>query len=184
MDYVALSKTISHALRHEPQRYGLVLEPAGWVKISHLIEGIKSVCPEFVGLEVGHIEKAVLGSAKRRHELSDGEIRALYGHSTMMSHNLIPVVPPETLYHGTPARNQPEIEHSGLKKMDRQFVHLSTTSEEADIVARRRSAEVLIFAIQTRQAHLGGITFYRSGDVWLCDHMPAKYLRLCSTIEP
>ncbi len=184
MDYVELSKTISHALRHEPQKYGLVLAPDGWVEITHLIEGIKRVRPEFAGIEVRHIEQAVLGPSKRRHELTAGQIRALYGHSAAVSHDLSPIVPREALYHGTPAVNRLEIAHSGLKKMDRQFVHLSTNPQEADQVARRRSMNVMIYEVQSRQAHLDGIVFYRSGDIWLCDHVPAKYLRRYSTIEP
>jgi putative RNA 2'-phosphotransferase len=37
---VALSKTISHALRHAPDQYGLELDEAGWVDVAELTRAL------------------------------------------------------------------------------------------------------------------------------------------------
>ncbi len=41
-DYNRLSKTISHALRHEPWIYELELDSEGWVPVSQLLESLHS----------------------------------------------------------------------------------------------------------------------------------------------
>lgn len=42
---VKLSKTISYALRHRPEEFGLKLDSGGWVNISDLISALKSHSP-------------------------------------------------------------------------------------------------------------------------------------------
>ena len=39
-ELVKLSKTISHALRHKPEEYGLTLDSEGWVPIQELLHAL------------------------------------------------------------------------------------------------------------------------------------------------
>lgn len=42
IDSHILSKTVSHALRHEPWLYELELDDEGWVAVSQLLESLRS----------------------------------------------------------------------------------------------------------------------------------------------
>src|SRR6185503_3978380 len=43
VSYVALSKTVSHALRHEPWVYELELDDAGWVPVDDLLRSLRDL---------------------------------------------------------------------------------------------------------------------------------------------
>ena len=176
MNYVLLSKIISHALRHEPEKYDLALKENGWVSIEALISGIRAICPEYNEIERQHIEKAVKSSGKKRHEIKEDEIRAIYGHSKQVELNQTSTAPPETLYHGTTVNSGLIICEEGLKKMGRQHVHLSSNIEDALVVAKRRKDEITVLEIKSEEAFKDGIIFYKNGNVWLCDYITAKYI--------
>ena len=42
IDFIQLSKTVSHALRHKPQFYNLNLDNQGWVLLSDLVFALNS----------------------------------------------------------------------------------------------------------------------------------------------
>ena len=176
MNYLLLSKTISHALRHEPERYTLSLGENGWVSIQDLINGIQQVCPEYGVVTRAHVEKAVNSSDKKRHEINGGMIRALYGHSKEVMNDFTATQPPEILYHGTTVGDTVNILQEGIKKMSRQYVHLSSSIEDAIVVAKRRKKEVNVLTVDAALAFKEGVEFFNGGSVWLCDYIPAKYI--------
>jgi len=79
--YVNLSKTIAHALRHAPERYGLILDEKGWVSINKLLEGLKNHSRMFKNVSIHDLEEIIKESPKKRFEIKNGKIRAIYGHS-------------------------------------------------------------------------------------------------------
>ncbi len=101
MDYIALSKEISYALRHAPHEYGLILDDQGWISVDQLISALNGH-GRFACVE--DIEKMIQISEKKRHEICDGKIRALYGHSVDKKIIKEPMKPPDILYHGTAHR--------------------------------------------------------------------------------
>jgi RNA:NAD 2'-phosphotransferase (TPT1/KptA family) len=50
MDYATLSRLVSNALRHEPNAYGLELDPEGWVEVNALLEALKRRSSGFADL--------------------------------------------------------------------------------------------------------------------------------------
>ena len=80
------------------------------------------------------------------------------------------------LYHGTTMINDSSIQIEGIKKKGRQFVHLSSKYEEAVIVAKRRKGEIKVLEIDAGKAFEEGVAFFKSGNVWLCEYIPSKYL--------
>lgn len=82
MDHSNLSRMVSHALRHEPHVYGLTLDAQGWVAIPDLLRALRNADAQWEGLAEVDITEMVRKSAKVRHEIEGGRIRALYGHST------------------------------------------------------------------------------------------------------
>lgn len=183
MNYKELSKTISHALRHEPEKYGLTISDNGWVEINELITGIKSYNTRFHQLKKEDIEKVVDLFEKKRHEIEESKIRALYGHSRNIEIEMEVAEPPSILYHGTIESNVTRILDEGIQKMGRSYVHLASSIEQAEIVAKRRKGEVAIFEIQAKEASKNGVNFYQESGVWLCKEVSNQYIRLIQGIK-
>ncbi len=101
MRYTDVSRTISHALRHEPWLYELELDDAGWVSVDALLAALRTEKPAWAGLSEADLVQMMAEAEKQRFEMRDGSIRALYGHSTPQKLSKEPAAPPAILFHGT-----------------------------------------------------------------------------------
>jgi putative RNA 2'-phosphotransferase len=173
---VRLSKTISHALRHAPWLYELEPDAAGWVPLDDLLAALQARAGTR-GASAADVAAIVAQADKRRFELRDGAIRALYGHSLPGKLARTPAAPPDLLYHGTTATALPAIRAEGLRPMGRQYVHLSTDVATARQVAGRKRGAPVILTVWAGEAHRAGVPFYLGNEqVWLADAVPARYL--------
>ena len=179
MDDIKLGKTISHALRHKPEDYGLVLAEGGWVALDELVAALNRM-PAYAGLTARDIEQLLARAVKKRHEISDGRIRALHGHSAPVENASVPVPPPEALYHATALKYWPAISTEGLKPMRRLYVHLAVQPEGALVVARGKYREVVLLRIEAARAYRDGIRFYSNdpSSIWLSGPVPADYISI------
>lgn len=177
-DSTKLSKTISHALRHEPQLYNLQLDNEGWVQLFQLVDSLRD--KGWKDLQQEDIITIIEKSEKKRFQILDNKIRAYYGHSIDEKIIKQQKVPPDVLYHGTSAGNIDSITSKGLLPMDRQYVHLSEDRTTAEIVARRRkNIVIMILTIHARQANDSGIAFYKEENgIWLSEPIPSRYIDL------
>lgn len=182
MDYTKLSKEISYALRHAPLEYELELDEEGFVPVKQLIHALNESREYKETITEDDIHHVIEISEKKRHELKDGKIRALYGHTVPSHIRKEPVVPPDILYHGTSHKSYEIIMNSGLKPMSRQYVHLSTDTDTAVRVGKRRDKKPVILMVDAKRAYADGVIFYESGyeKVILADHIPAEYLSVNS----
>lgn len=176
MDYVKLSKEVSYALRHAPWEYELELDEDGWVNVEQLLDSLKTkkdwsnVCEKDFKIMVDI-------SDKKRHEISEGKIRALYGHS--IPNRIIKEIkkPPDMLYHGTARDLVSVIRKNGLLPKGRQYVHLSVDIDTACQVGKRRDDIPVILKVDAKKAWNNGIVFYQgNGKVWLADFIPSEYI--------
>ena len=88
------------------------------------------------------------------------------------------VIPPAILYHGTAFKNLESIKKEGIKKMNRQHVHLSADVETAKNVATRHSGKYIILEIDTEFMLKENCKFYLSENkVWLTDFVPSKFIK-------
>jgi putative RNA 2'-phosphotransferase len=171
------SKFLSLVLRHDPGRIGLVLDPEGWAEIEVLLAAAQA---HGVALDRATLERVVAENDKQRFALSDDgtRIRASQGHSIAVDLALVPVVPPERLYHGTATRFLDAIRREGLDKRSRQHVHLSPDAATATTVGQRHGKAVVLI-VRAGVMHTDGHHFYRSANgVWLTAHVPPQYLLL------
>jgi putative RNA 2'-phosphotransferase len=174
---INLSRTLSHALRHEPWRYGLELDSHGWVRVTDLLIFFRNLRNDWRHLTENDMIEMTSNSAKNRFELYEGKIRALYGHSLPQKVLKVPAEPPAVLFHGTSSRLIKQIKNEGLKPMRRQYVHLSVDEQTALQVAKRREGTSVIVMIYATNAHQDGIKFYQGNKTtWLADYIPSKYL--------
>lgn len=173
-----LSKFLSLVLRHRPSEYGLRMDEQGWVDFEDLVDIV--VAEDILAEDAeDEIMKLVEGSERRRFEVADGRIRALYGHSSGVGLRLPESVPPDTLYHGTTSSGAREIAANGLKPFGRAFVHLSSTEDEARSVGGRHTERPVIVRIDTVAAREEGFTFHEATDlIWLCPALPPHLCRV------
>lgn len=177
VDYKALSRAASHALRHEPWLYELELDAEGWTSAEALLASLRAERPEWASLTEDDLAEMIAQSEKQRHELRDGKIRALYGHSTPERLLKEQCTPPRVLYHGTGPATAAHIRVGGLKPMGRQYVHLSVDFATAEQVGRRKAPAPVILTIDASAAHDAGVAFYRGNDlVWLADVVPPSFI--------
>jgi putative RNA 2'-phosphotransferase len=169
---------VSHALRHEPWLYELELDEAGWVSLQSLVDALR--CErDWSSLTVADIEAMVAGASKQRHEIRDGRIRALYGHSLPGRIERVPATPPAELFHGTSPTAAEMIRVDGLRAMGRQFVHLSVNRAAAEAVGARKASEPAIVVVAARAAAEAAVAFYVGNEkVWLADRVPAEFIEI------
>ena len=176
MNHVKLSQLMSYILRHAPWKFGLELDQEGWVDLDDFIWAVRQQ-PDCQNAGLPDLQAAVDHSDKKRHEISKGRIRAVYGHSTAEKIRKIPGRPPRTLYHGTPRRFLDSIMANGLNPQSRQYVHLAADRESAALVGRRRDSEPAILLIKAEEAWNQGHLFYQVDDnIWLADFIPPEFI--------
>ncbi|MNE78311.1 RNA 2'-phosphotransferase [compost metagenome] len=89
-------------------------------------------------------------------------------------------VPPDVLFHGTPARNVASILDSGLNSGVRHYVHMSQDTMTAEAVGLRGTTKAAILRIDTEQMKKDGLFFYLAENgVWLVEGViDAKYIKV------
>ena len=70
------------------------------------------------------------------------------------------------------------IMQSGLKPMNRQYVHLSMDVETAVQVGSRKAPKPIILTVNAKEAYQAGVPFYEGHDlVWLADAIPPQFIQ-------
>lgn len=165
---------MSLALRHDPDRFGLVLDAAGWALMDEFLAALR--------IDRAELDAVVAGNDKQRfavHRGCDGaeRIRASQGHSLPVDLGLAPQAPPRHLYHGTSAAAIESIRATGLNRGGRHHVHLSPDADTARRVGARRGGTVVVLTVDAAAMARDGHVFYRSANgVWLANAVPAGYL--------
>lgn len=172
-----ISKKMSYALRHNPDKYGIKLDEYGYTDLDHFINALNRV--HHLTLTRDDIATVIAQSNKKRFEIKGDHICALYGHSIPGIIHHQEATPPAVLYHGTARRFLPSIQELGLLPMQRQFVHLSTDIPTAYQVGSRHDSHPVILAIDTKAALNAGVKFYVGNEqVWLADEIPARFFHV------
>lgn len=176
---IFISRKMSYALRHNPEKYGLKLALDGSVPLETFLKAMNDMHHFQPKLREAEIRDIMAHSDKQRFAIEEGRIRALYGHSfpTQIQHK--EAVPPDILFHGTSHAALDSIMREGLLPMDRQYVHLSADIQTARQVGARRDSKPVILKIDAAKASADGIRFYIGNDkVWLADGISPSYLEI------
>ena len=172
---VKVSKFLSLVLRHQPERIGVSLDEAGWARVSELVK-----CAHRAGMSLSEavIAEVVQKNDKRRFTLSEdgSRIRANQGHSLSVDLGLDPIEPPDFLYHGTATGFLRSIHEHGLRRGQRQHVHLSPDEKTATRVGQRHGKPVVL-RIRSGAMYARGHAFFLSANgVWLTEQVPLGYI--------
>ncbi|WP_208292959.1 RNA 2'-phosphotransferase [Naumannella halotolerans] len=173
---VDLSRAASHAFRHEPWVYELELDEEGWVPVDQLLAALNEKGGAWRSVGRPALRQMLRSATKRRHELRDDRIRALYGHSVPGRIQREEAAPPGLLFHGTAPETWRQLQINGLLPMGRQFVHLSVDRETAASVGGER-VPIRSFFPLAPAAVLSGAKVYQGNElVWLADAVSAQFI--------
>jgi putative RNA 2'-phosphotransferase len=164
------SRRLAHALRHGPAIYGITLDSGGWASLPEVVDALELTREEL---------RAIVDTPGRvRFELVDDRIRALHGHSVAVELDHPAEVPPALLFHGSVAKNLDAIRAEGLCAQSRQFVHLTSSRDEAIVIGRRRGTPFVIEVRALALHEMRGTSFLHvtGSTIWLVEHIPSEYL--------
>ena len=171
---ISLGRFLSLVLRHDPGAAGIVLDEHGWADVKELLDGVNRSGRR---MDMESMERIVREINKQRYAFNESntKIRDNQGHSIGVDVELKQKQPPQYLYHGTATRFLPSIHREGIRKMSRQYVHLSGDFETALAVGKRHGIPVVV-TVEAAAMARDGVVFYRSENgVWLCEHVAPKY---------
>ena len=69
---IKISKFLSLILRHKPEMIGIALDPAGWVNVSALLEGMRR---HGRGISEAELREVVETDEKKRYSFSEDGLR-------------------------------------------------------------------------------------------------------------
>ena len=166
MDDVRDSKRISKALRHRPD---IPHDEKGWFLITDISKS--------TGLSEERILQICRTNTRYMLTEDGSRVRAMHGHSIDVEYENL-VEPPDILYHGTTDIAYKSIKECGsILPMGRKMVHLSTSAENAMVVAKKRKGQPVILYVDSISMYRDGFDFYESGDgVYLVDSVPIRYI--------
>ena len=173
---IATSKFLSLVLRHRPDVIGIDTGRrglgAGRRPAGGLCPARPSDLPGAAGRR-GPNERQAAVRVLRGRQPDSGQP----GPFAPVDLGLVPVEPPELLYHGTVPRFLDSIRRDGLTKGKRHHVHLSPDIQTATKVGQRRGRPIVL-VIEAGRMFRDGHKFFRSENgVWLTDAVPPAYLR-------
>jgi len=173
----SLSRIMAGALRHFPEKLGLMMDGKGWVDISSLIDAIGSGRSGFNWLRIHHIEALVYTDPRERYQIDGGMIRATYGHTIDVNLDDLPSAEIDTFYYPVTEEEVDMIIEGGLHPIDRKKVHLSGSMEKAVEAGKIRTDKPMILKIDGKKTKKDGIKIYHAGkDVYITDNVDAKYI--------
>lgn len=175
--YIKISKFLSFILRHRPDKVGLELDSNGFADLNKVLNVLNQRFQD-LNITKSTLKEIIKKSEKRRFQIKNSKIRAFYGHSLddkikmKLAKDL-----PSILYHGTNPKAFKAIKKEGLLKKRRQYVHLSDNVETAILVGKRKTDNPIIVVIDVKSALYNGVKFYKSGDMYLADFIPPKFIK-------
>lgn len=168
-----LSGFLSKLLRHAANEFNLILDKEGYCTIDELLSVIQSQS-RWQEAKRDDIVSIAQSCEKQRFKISGDKIKANYGHSMPVTIEKVERELPNILFHGT---NQKALEsilgrREGLKSMNRQYVHLSETTDFALLAAKRRENPLLL-KVDVKKALSLNVEFkYVENEVWLATAIP------------
>ena len=173
----SLSRIMAGALRHFPEKLGLMMDGKGWVDITLLIRSIGSGRSGFNWLRMHHIKAVVKTDERGRYQIDGGMIRATYGHSINVTLDDLPLADINDFFYPVTEEEADIIIERGLHPVDRKKVHLSGSIEKAVEAGKVRTEEPQILKIDGKKAKKDGIKIYKAGnEVYVTDGIDPEYL--------
>jgi putative RNA 2'-phosphotransferase len=173
----SLSRILAGALRHFPDKMGLMMDGKGWVDIEELIHSIGTSRSGFKWLRKKHIQGLVDTDPRGRYQIDGGMIRATYGHTIELVLDDLPEAEIKEFFYPVSEEEADIVLENGINPSDRKQVHLSGSVEKAREAGKVRIEDPIILRIDGKTAKKDGLKIYHAGtDVYLTNSVDAKYI--------
>lgn len=170
-----ITRSLAFMLRHQPEEFDLELDRHGFGDLEDVVCALNERLGE--PIEAEDVSEAIEAGDRQRYEISDGKIRALYGHSFQVDPGES-VEPPEELFVGVGSRDADRASRSGLHSGRRAFLHLARTFEEAREMGRRAAPEYAVITVHALDAWEDGIDFYDRISLFLSESIPTEFIEV------
>ncbi len=179
-----IGRTMAGALRHFPEKFGLEMDPQGFVSLRDFIDALRTHQRRYHWVRPHHLIAIIETDPKGRYQVSNDLIRATYGHTIDLDLKLPTDNTPDKLFYPTTPEEADIILETGLKPSDRKLVHLSKTYKDAFAAGSVRTDSPVILEVDARKAVQDGLRIQKAGrTVYLAEKVPADYLKR-ATEEP
>lgn len=167
---IELSKLLSWILRHGANEENLPIDTDGYIDVNDILKNRQFVSKKF---SLNEIKVVVQNDKKQRFALdvmANGgfRIKANQGHSMSNVQMTMSVIDDATklpiAVHGTYYRFWDKIKAEGLKRMNRNHIHLTETEHFSGNVSGFRSSSEILIYINVSKAMSDGVVFYRSAN--------------------
>jgi putative RNA 2'-phosphotransferase len=167
-----LGRFISGLLRHFPDRFDLQMDKNGWVNFESLVRVVRR---KYKWANKWIVKALIYSDEKKRYELREDKIRARYGHSVKVKLDDMPEAEESILYYGTSEEEAQRLLEIGIKPVNQTFVHLSTTVEKSEEVAKLRTDNPIILVVDAKKIKEMGIRVIKANDlIALVEQVPAE----------
>lgn len=167
-----IGRTLAAILRHG--KFGLEMDPQGYVSTRDVLAKIRERNPRMNWLRTRHLEALVDTDPKGRYVVTNGKIRATYGHTIPLDIRLDCENIPDELFYPATAEEAELLLESGIFPADRAMVHLSLTYRDALRAGSVRTDDPVILVIDTGMCmELGSDIGKAARTVFLCRSVPA-----------
>ena len=167
-----IGRTLAAILRHG--KFGLDMDAQGNVSLKDVMAKIRERNPRMNWLRARHIEALVETDPKGRYVISNGKIRATYGHTIPLDIRLDCENIPDELFYPATQEEAELILESGIFPSDRAMVHLSRGYRDAVRAGSVRTEDPVILVIDTGVCmELGSDIGRAAKTVYLCRSVPA-----------
>jgi putative RNA 2'-phosphotransferase len=166
-----LEKIISYILGRNPAEFGLVPDPDGFVKIKEFLK----VVQEENGLKHirrSSVDEILITVPNPLIEIQGNQIRSTAFESSSVYQESRDV--PKILFTCVRRKAYANVIEKGIFPMGFSHVILSSDSDMADKIGRRRDPEPVRLTVQTPKCMDEGIVFYNAGDtLYLAESIPS-----------
>jgi putative RNA 2'-phosphotransferase len=168
-----LEKIISYILGRNPAEFGLVPDTDGFVKIKEFLK----VVQEEKGLK--HIRRASINEIlitvpDPMIEIRGNQIRSKAFQSSSVYQKARDI--PKILFTCVRRKSYAYVLEKGILPMGFSHVILSSESDMAEKIGRRRDPEPVRLVVQTQKCMDNGIVFYSAGEtLYLAESIPSGY---------
>jgi putative RNA 2'-phosphotransferase len=172
-----LGRFVSGALRHFPDDLGLAMNQHGWVDVDVLCDAMRT---RYKWANKEKLFSIIESDDKGRYELQGRKIRARYGHSVMVDLDYPENTQPQ-LYYGASREEVDILLEKGIKPIKQRYVHLSTSVEKAQEVAKIHTDDPVLIVIDAKEAQKNGVKMLLATEnIVLTEEIPPQYLLIYS----
>jgi len=169
-----LARLMIYILGHKPDEFGLVPDNEGFVTYKEFLWAVHEE-PGWGYVRKGHINEVLLGKDRGLFQPEEDRIRALDRRWHLDLENPTQS-PPKILFVAVRRRAHPVVMEKGLTAAAERSLVFSPDPEMAMRIGQRRDQKPVLLEIMAASAQDAGISFYPFGNLYLTDHVPARFI--------